>query len=277
MGMRLLLGRSDTVVRRERLVRSDREDEGRRSEVLSPSPSSVLASLRFVAISLAERCADYIIEARCAISVRHGGGMNEGVKQRRMSGWLVASSLFASMASGACNAAPGHGHAGAPPEKLGTVHFETSCAPEVAQRFDRAMALLHSFEFPEAIEAFRGVLKDDARCVIADWGIALSLWDNPFAGHRTPKTLRDGFAAVQEGLKAGAKTARAEVSCRSGGSSLLRAGAGSNCSARRQDVRQAIAGCGHPGKGRPATAGAPRRLPLSDPHLRCAALGPKGA
>ncbi len=134
--------------------------------------------------------------------------MNEGIKQRRMSGWLVASSLFASMASGACNAAPGHGHAGAPPEKLGTIHFETSCAPEVAQRFDRAMALLHSFEFPEAIEAFRGVLKDDARCVIADWGIALSLWDNPFAGHRTPKTLRDGFAAVQEGLKAGAKTER---------------------------------------------------------------------
>src|SRR6266404_7304499 len=59
MGMRLLLGRSDTVVRRERLVRSDREDEGRRSEVLSPSPF-LLASLRFVAISLAERCADYI-------------------------------------------------------------------------------------------------------------------------------------------------------------------------------------------------------------------------
>src|SRR6266404_4176091 len=59
MGMRLLLGRSDTVVRRERLVRSDREDEGRRSEVLSPS-RSLLASLRFVAISLAESCADYI-------------------------------------------------------------------------------------------------------------------------------------------------------------------------------------------------------------------------
>jgi len=73
--MRLLLGRSDTVVRRERLVRSDREDEGRRSEVLSPSPS-LLASLRFVAISLAERCADYIPPRRsldtpvCATSTR---------------------------------------------------------------------------------------------------------------------------------------------------------------------------------------------------------------
>jgi hypothetical protein len=134
--------------------------------------------------------------------------MDEDAKHRRLSGWLVGWFLFATIASGGCDAAPGHSHAGAPPKKLGTVHFETSCAPAVAQRFDRAMALLHSFEFPEAMEDFRGVLRDDASCAIADWGIALSLWDNPFAGHRTPKTLRAGAAAVQQGLKAGAKTER---------------------------------------------------------------------
>ncbi len=39
-------------------------------------------------------------------------------------------------------------------EKLGKVHFATSCAAGVAQEFDHAMALLHSFEFPAAITGF---------------------------------------------------------------------------------------------------------------------------
>jgi len=30
-------------------------------------------------------------------------------------------------------------------EKLGTVHFATSCNPAVQKQFDRAVALLHSF------------------------------------------------------------------------------------------------------------------------------------
>jgi hypothetical protein len=39
-------------------------------------------------------------------------------------------------------------------EKLGTVHFPTSCAPSVSPRIDRAVALLHSFEFGAPIRAF---------------------------------------------------------------------------------------------------------------------------
>src|SRR5258708_6772081 len=47
-----------------------------------------------------------------------------------------------------------HGQAPRPGgERLGTVHFETSCAPSTRQEFDHAIALLHSFEFPEAIGA----------------------------------------------------------------------------------------------------------------------------
>jgi hypothetical protein len=33
-------------------------------------------------------------------------------------------------------------------EKLGHVHFETSCAAAVQKNFDRAVAMLHSFWFP---------------------------------------------------------------------------------------------------------------------------------
>src|SRR6185369_6879709 len=69
-------------------------------------------------------------------------------------------------------------------EKLGKVHFATSCAAGVAQEFDHAMALLHSFEFPAAITGFQTVLRADPTCGIAEWGIAMSTWGNPFGGLR---------------------------------------------------------------------------------------------
>src|SRR5271163_709710 len=65
---------------------------------------------------------------------------------------------------------------GKAPEQLGKVHFQTSCAPAVSAKFDRAVALLHSFWFPVAIDAFNDVLKADKSCAMAYWGIALSQW-----------------------------------------------------------------------------------------------------
>lgn len=98
---------------------------------------------------------------------------------------------------------------GKPPEQLGKVHFATSCAPAVAAKFDRAVALLHSFWFPVAIDGFNDVLKGDPSCAIAYWGIALSQWGNPFgANNRSPQTLQDGWASVEKGLTIGAKTPR---------------------------------------------------------------------
>jgi len=76
------------------------------------------------------------------------------------------------------------------PEKLGHVHFETSCSESVTGEFDRAMALLHSFEFPAAIAGFEQVLKADPSCGIAAWGIAMSVWGNPFAGLRAARYIR---------------------------------------------------------------------------------------
>ncbi len=106
-----------------------------------------------------------------------------------------------------------HGSTGAetgkPPEQLGKVHFETSCAPAVAPKFDRAVALLHSFWFPVAIDAFNDVLKADPGCAIAYWGISLSQWGNPFgANHRSPQSLQEGWASVQKGLALGPKIPR---------------------------------------------------------------------
>ena len=93
-------------------------------------------------------------------------------------------------------------------ERLGKVHFATSCAASVVDEFDHAMALLHSFEFADATTGFKRVLEGDPSCGIAQWGIAMSTWGNPFGGLRQPKTLQDGLAAAENAEKIGAKTDR---------------------------------------------------------------------
>ena len=83
-------------------------------------------------------------------------------------------------------------------EKLGTVTFVTSCAPAVAPQFNRAVALLHSFEFGSAMKGFNDVLAADSTCAMAYWGLALSRWSNPMAaGNRDPKQLSEGLAFAE--------------------------------------------------------------------------------
>ncbi len=90
-----------------------------------------------------------------------------------------------------------HVHPGAPTAEFGTVHFATSCSPQVAPRFDRAVALLHSFEFGASIRTFNEVLAADSTCAMANWGIALSRWSNPMApGNRSVAQLQQGRLAV---------------------------------------------------------------------------------
>src|SRR5687767_3412928 len=83
-----------------------------------------------------------------------------------------------------------------PGEKLGTVHFETSCAAAAAPEFDRAVALLHSFEFGAAIQGFNAVLGADPNCAMAHWGLAMSRWSNPMSpGVRAAAALAPGREA----------------------------------------------------------------------------------
>ena len=60
-------------------------------------------------------------------------------------------------------------------QKLGTVHFVTSCNETAQRRFDRAMRYQHSFWYRESREIYEEALKADPECGIADWGVALSL------------------------------------------------------------------------------------------------------
>jgi hypothetical protein len=89
-----------------------------------------------------------------------------------------------------------------------SVSFVTSCAPALRQDFNRAVALLHSFGFAGAIEAFDGVAAKDPSCAMAHWGVALSRWGNPFAGLRSTLQIDLGRAAIQRALTTGKPTAR---------------------------------------------------------------------
>lgn len=92
--------------------------------------------------------------------------------------------------------------------ELGKVTFPVSCAPEAGRRFETAMGVLHSFWWEEGDAAFRRVLEADAGCAMAQWGLAMNAWGNPFAGGPTEATLRGGAAAAAAASSLSAKTAR---------------------------------------------------------------------
>jgi tetratricopeptide (TPR) repeat protein len=93
-------------------------------------------------------------------------------------------------------------------EKLGRVLFKTSCTPEAQQEFERALAMLHSFYFPETVKAFTKVTEIDPGCAIAYWGLAVSTRPNPLVGPFDAATLKRGLDAVEKGKMIGAKTQR---------------------------------------------------------------------
>lgn len=110
--------------------------------------------------------------------------------------------IIASAALQNAAAAQEHEHAGNPREKLGSVHFAVSCSPAAQPQFNRAVALLHSFEFGDAIKGFNSVLALDSTCAMAHWGIALSRWSNPMAaGNRTTDQLTRGRASVDSAVQ----------------------------------------------------------------------------
>jgi len=94
------------------------------------------------------------------------------------------------------------------PEQLGRVLFKTSCSPEAQKQFERALAMLHSFFFPETIKTFSEIPETDPSCAIAYWGIAISQRPNPLVPPFDAATLKRGLEAIEKGEAIGAKTER---------------------------------------------------------------------
>ena len=99
-------------------------------------------------------------------------------------------------------------HSHSAPERLGKVSFPISCAPAVQGQFDRGVALLHSFAYSAAEEAFQGVAEVDPRCAMAHWGMAMTyfhqLWDPPIA----PATISIAQKEIERAQQIGAGSER---------------------------------------------------------------------
>src|ERR1700730_6503808 len=92
-------------------------------------------------------------------------------------------------------------------QKLGTVHFETSCNETAQRRFDRAMRYQHSFWYTASREIYEETLKADPECTIAYWGIELSYLTTPHSPIPVPH-IPLCLAALEKAKAAGAKTQR---------------------------------------------------------------------
>ena len=93
---------------------------------------------------------------------------------------------------------------------IGKAHIETSCNAAAQKEIDRAVALMHSFWYRPAEEAFRRAAEADATCGMAWWGVAMSNF-HPIWAPATPAELKTGTEAVANAEKAGAKTPREQA------------------------------------------------------------------
>jgi tetratricopeptide (TPR) repeat protein len=107
--------------------------------------------------------------------------------------------------------AKGEAHDHAAPAKLGEVGFPTSCKPAVQADFNRAVALLHSFTYQPAHDAFQQIAQKDPGCAMAHWGVAMTefhqLWQPPLPPASSPARAAAQHE-IAEAQRIGAPTER---------------------------------------------------------------------
>jgi tetratricopeptide (TPR) repeat protein len=93
-------------------------------------------------------------------------------------------------------------------EEVGAVTFPVSCSAEAQARMNRAVAMLHSFWFPEARQTFESVVQADSGCGIAYWGVAMTHFGNPMASGSGAPGQAAGWAAAQKAASIGGRSDR---------------------------------------------------------------------
>src|ERR1700759_4731399 len=83
--------------------------------------------------------------------------------------------------------------------EFGTVHFPTTCKEVAQPKFERAVAILHSFFYPETVKAFAGVIATDPDCAMAFWGLAMSQRPTPLVPPWPAENLKRAYEAIQKG------------------------------------------------------------------------------
>jgi hypothetical protein len=93
-------------------------------------------------------------------------------------------------------------------ERFGDVNFPVSCSAGAQTQFNRAVAMLHSFFFPETVKAFTALAAQEPSCAMAYWGVAISQRPNPLVAPFPAAMMKNGWHAIEAGRAAGAKTQR---------------------------------------------------------------------
>src|SRR5688572_32299345 len=121
-------------------------------------------------------------------------------------GMSMARALAGSLVSLAFVAGTVHAHG---VTGLGKVNFPNSCSAAVQEQLQSGVAMLHSFYYSAAKRTFEEIAVQDNGCVIAAWGYASIVMNNPLAGAgASPKDAEAARAAIEKGRSMGAKTQR---------------------------------------------------------------------
>ena len=122
---------------------------------------------------------------------------------------LAALFLFAPLSLFADDPHSKHQHHHDAPDlgNIGKARLQTSCNEAAQLEFNRGVALIHSFWYAEAENAFRRAAAADAECGMAWWGVAMAnlhpIWAPP-----VPDELKTGREAAAKATALGAKTDR---------------------------------------------------------------------
>ena len=91
-------------------------------------------------------------------------------------------------------------------ENIGSVHIPISCSEDAQRQFDRAVAILHSFFYPETVKAFSAIAQAEPSCAMAYWGVAISQRPNPLVPPFSHEALQAGWNAIEKARAARAPT-----------------------------------------------------------------------
>jgi tetratricopeptide (TPR) repeat protein len=79
----------------------------------------------------------------------------------------------------------------------GAVNFPVSCSAKAQAEFNRAVTLLHHMTYPQARTAFQNVATIDARCAMAHWGVAMTLFQPLWPTRPNADLRQQGWREVE--------------------------------------------------------------------------------
>ncbi len=96
-------------------------------------------------------------------------------------------------------------------QQLGSVAFSTSCAPAAKPDMARGVALLHSFQYQEAREAFSEAGRQDSKCAMCHWGSAMTVYHPLWGEWPSNADFKTARQEIRRAERTGPKTRREQL------------------------------------------------------------------